>query len=337
MKTLMALLSLVAILATCTWASAAPVVFPQIGGYVAVDLHQTTMPMEAWSSATSVNDWGEIVLQSMSTSYVTWMGYGAQPFESPDGFSIYAERINNDGACVGTVMADDNSWWYGAVWNWMGECTVHESFKFLADINNNGIAVGLAESPSTVRVVDTNTGAWRDVSMGNHLGGFPMGINNMGVACGYAYTMTYCDPCVWMPDGRLVVLPRPTDVPDGGWANDVNDNNVVVGGVWTPSKRDQAVIWQNGVVRYLASLGGESRVDAINAANIAVGMATDTVSRQFPVVWRNNQIAKLPLLRGFRGGWAHDINRQGWIVGYCWDSGWNSHATLWIPIGPSRR
>jgi uncharacterized membrane protein len=306
---------------------------PPITGYIAIDLDPCLPPVSSnpGSWATGINSYGEIVLHNPNGTYVSWMGFGASQLETPSGTRVYAKRINSDGIAAGNI--DYGNQWYGAAWDWNNAISVQTPVKYLADINDRGYAVGTTEDGGA-RIINVYTGAWRQVSP-RYTGSFPTGINNNNVVCGSILAGNTNSPCVWTPDGRCTLLPRPAGITMGGWATDINDNNVVVGGCGPFNGGYRAVAWQNGVVRVLPTLGSECRAEAINNAGQAVGYSSDGL-RQYPVVWNGtNRITKLPLLQGSNGGYAYDINNQGWIVGLCSKYG-VAHATLWIPLSGRR-
>ncbi len=98
-------------------------------------------------------------------------------------------------------------------------------------------------------------------------------------------------------------------------------------------------LWQNGVMRPLATLGGyNGAANMINNQGEAVGIA-ETAKKdpncaapqvlQFePVIWKKGQAQKLPTVHGDPDGAAFGINDQGQVVGASGDCATFSMGTL---------
>ena len=120
-------------------------------------------------------------------------------------------------------------------------------------------------------------------------------------------------------------------------ATDINDIGQVVGGseVGLPGT-SHAVLWENGAIIELGTLGGNrSHATAINNKGQIVGWST-TVDNAEPhaFLWEGGVMIDLGTLGGSFSG-ARDINESGQIVGYSYLPGDAAvHATMWI-IGPS--
>lgn len=79
---------------------------------------------------------------------------------------------------------------------------------------------------------------------------------------------------------------------------------------------DQAVIWQNGQMTYLDTLGGPSgSANDINNYGEIIGHLYDPQGQCHSVLWRNDEIVDLGNLEGFRI-YPKAINNQHQIVGF---------------------
>lgn len=118
---------------------------------------------------------------------------------------------------------------------------------------------------------------------------------------------------------------------DGAWAHAINPAGQVAGGCRT-SESVHAVLWQDGVMTDLGTLGGgPSLAIGINAGGQVVGWSGtigDLYTHAF--LWEKGVMTDLGALE--EGGWseAHAINSAGQVVGVASTSvEWSSHAVLW--------
>jgi probable HAF family extracellular repeat protein len=121
-------------------------------------------------------------------------------------------------------------------------------------------------------------------------------------------------------------------------ALDVNDVGQVVG--WSDtdlsgSNNSHAVLWENGTVVDLGTLGGSrSQATGINSKGQVVGWSTTNDAETHAFLWENGVMIDLGTLGG-SSSQAQDINEVGQIVGFSSLAGDAVvHATMWI-IGPS--
>ena len=117
--------------------------------------------------------------------------------------------------------------------------------------------------------------------------------------------------------------------------NSINDSAQIVGSGQLPvppgfvfDHATQAVIWENGIMNKLPTLGSEfhpSSANDINNLGQIVGSYGDRA-----VIWENGQIDALPMIPLFDGrAVATDINEHGLIVEISTNGHDGSHGTLW--------
>jgi len=179
-----------------------------------------------------------------------------------------------------------------------------------------------------------------------------LGINNRGQAVGMAEQNTQDPNCIlpqvldiqaviWGPKtGEIQILPPlPGDI--SAWGIGINDAGQVVGlsgnclspnfnapGAPTPQ---HAVIWQNGTVTNIGTLGGSYIFPwAINSKGQVTGQASppgDTTLHSF--LWRNGVMTDLGEIPGDFGSIAFGLNDAGQVVGGSCDQNFNCRAFLW--------
>jgi len=89
----------------------------------------------------------------------------------------------------------------------------------------------------------------------------------------------------------------------------INARGQVVG--WADRGLAEAFLWENGVMRGLGSLGGESEALAINNAVQIVGESGGRAT-----FWENGVMRDLGSLEGYPASGAWDINQAGVVVGF---------------------
>ncbi|MGW5412851.1 hypothetical protein [Actinomadura geliboluensis] len=124
---------------------------------------------------------------------------------------------------------------------------------------------------------------------------------------------------VWDADGTMHRLPGLGGVSYGteSQAAAINEGGQVVGTAVTKSGANRAVIWENGTVRDLGTLGGGypgTRALGVNDQGTVVGDSQKLTGYMHAVSWSDGKITDLGTLGGpasFAGG----INNRGQIVG----------------------
>jgi probable HAF family extracellular repeat protein len=177
------------------------------------------------------------------------------------------------------------------------------------------------------------------------------GDNNLGQAVGLAETATVaptgvCSPpqvleinaVVWGPSGKVQQQLYPLEGDYLSAAFGINDNGDVVGcsgtcGIPnTPALCLHAVLWRNGRVINLPSLGGAINnypVVINNAGQIAGISDPSGDATTYAVLWQNGTITSLGALPGDALSVTQDMNAKGQVVGLSCDVNFNCRAFLW--------
>jgi probable HAF family extracellular repeat protein len=169
-------------------------------------------------------------------------------------------------------------------------------------------------------------------------------INNAGQVVGAAETRVHDETCaapqvlqtlptVW--EGLLGARALPTfpGDPDGA-AIANNDNGQVTGfsGNCSSNPYAHALLWQNGRLFHLPSLGGEMNNNGqdINSAGVVAGFSDLTGDATgHAVIWRNGKVRDLGTLLGDVSSSANGINDLDQVVGDSCDSEGDCAAFLW--------
>jgi probable HAF family extracellular repeat protein len=175
-----------------------------------------------------------------------------------------------------------------------------------------------------------------------------LGANNQGQVVGTAENSIEDPSCIapqvldweaviWGPkQGQIQELsPFPGD--PVGAALAINDSGQVVGGSGicespSPAPFVHALLWQNGSVTDLGSLGGalNNLAYAINNRGQVVG-GSDVMGdiTQHAFLWQNGVMTDLGTLPGDFSSFAFGINNAGQVVGQSCDASGNCRAFLW--------
>ncbi|MCD4681765.1 MAG: DUF3466 family protein, partial [Bacteroidales bacterium] len=221
-----------------------------------------------------------------------------------------------------------------------------------ADINDAGIVVGHSDSKGLIN----GAFVWEDNQV-NALGTLPsgqwsyaFGINETGTIVGKSNLISgstsYYHAVQW-ENGYMIdlgTIENQTDYIHSSQANAINDNGVVAGfSFGTPDGSDwgvYAVVWEDGSIKNLSTLGNGSQANDINNAGQIVGSISYLVdggggtSYNHAGLWENGSIIDLGTLQdGIRSN-AFGINEKGQIVGKSTMtsslSDQSYHAILWI-------
>jgi probable HAF family extracellular repeat protein len=178
--------------------------------------------------------------------------------------------------------------------------------------------------------------------------GAAWGANDRGQVVGLAETDTVDPNCVapqildveavlWTPiNNRIQELP-PYPGDSVGAAVGINDSGQAVGatgscGPVSPALGAHAVLWENGQVKNLGSLGGalSNVAYAINNRGQVVGLSDlsgDTTAHAF--LWQNGTMTDLGTLPGDFFSAAFSINNKAQVAGESCDVNFDCRAFLW--------
>ncbi|NOG55325.1 MAG: DUF3466 family protein [Planctomycetes bacterium] len=159
-------------------------------------------------------------------------------------------------------------------------------------------------------------------------------INEQSVCGGYVDFETQSNwPGIWTWEQGLNQLPLGDA--KGGSANDINNNNQIVGYYWPETPYvGRAYLYEQGVLTDLGTFGGDrSSARAISDSGVVVGSALDAdgYGHWLPFAYEGGVMRELdtPIKRGG----AHDVNNQGIVVGYSYPNEYRQRACLWTPDG----
>jgi probable HAF family extracellular repeat protein len=167
-------------------------------------------------------------------------------------------------------------------------------------------------------------------------------LNDRGQVVGWVYTLSYSGSYsgireehafLWR-DGRTTYL---TNLPGGrqSAAYGINELGQVVGWGETKTADLHAVLWQDGRIRDLGTLGGKwSTALAINERGQVVGWSETKTGERHAFLWEDGRMRDLGTLNGqrWRGSEARAINDRGQIVGISYSGTSESgtvHAFFW--------
>jgi probable HAF family extracellular repeat protein len=128
----------------------------------------------------------------------------------------------------------------------------------------------------------------------------------------------------------------------GSFAFDINNRGQVVGTSDTASGESRAVLWEDGDIANLGTLGGNDSVAwGVNNRGQVVGESTTASDRFHAFFWEDGEMVDLGTLAHggrFNFSRANSINDRGQIVGRSTTaSGTDSHAVLWTKRGLHQR
>jgi probable HAF family extracellular repeat protein len=117
-------------------------------------------------------------------------------------------------------------------------------------------------------------------------------------------------------------------------AADINDHGQVVGSVRTSAIQDLAILWENGAMQVLPTLGGAHRfATGINNLGHVVGASQNASGQWRIALWKDGTVQDLGTLGGTPinafNNHATDINDKGQVVGVSTTSSGHAHAFLW--------
>ena len=113
-------------------------------------------------------------------------------------------------------------------------------------------------------------------------------------------------------------------------AADINDRGQIVGGSADASGHGHAVLWQNGKIIDLGTLGGrDSGASAINERGQVIGTSlTAKPAHTHAFIWQGGKMTDLGTLGG-KSSRPRALNERGQVVGESYTASGDVHAFLW--------
>jgi uncharacterized membrane protein len=273
--------------------------------------------------AQSVNNRGEVTGWKYSSNPIpghvafVWRNGELQELGIPAGeFASSGFGISNNGIIAGDTNQRPAIWRDGA---W----TVIPLYGTLNDVNERGTAVGGMRFPGKF---DSSAAMYRDgvvTDLGTIPGGngysFAWAVNNSGVIVGSASLPSPPFSGIWTFRGFVYENGAMRDIGTLGgnssYLYDVNNSGTAVGASELPGGRLVATIYQNGVLRPLANIPGNSAARAINERGDVIGS-----SDAGGWLYSDGQVtmlAQIPEVRaaGYTQLSPLAINDRGWITG----------------------
>ncbi len=200
-------------------------------------------------------------------------------------------------------------------------------------INDKGQIVGLSgDAFPNSRAVLWELGKVHDLGvLPGDTGGWAWNLNNRGQVVGISMLATpdalIFHAALW-EQGHVFPLP---ELQEGTFhmAISINDRGQIVGTSGPDDTHRPAVIWENGTVRSLGTLGGDMGFgNCINSQGQAVGFTTTVDGALRAFLWENDVMTDIS---GGVESWATFINNRGQIVGARNPSGFplEQYAVIW--------
>jgi probable HAF family extracellular repeat protein len=330
--------------------STAPV-FPQ--EYTITDLG--TLPGGDFSEAYAVNDSGQVVGQSATSSGYHAFSYSAGTMTDlgalTGGGVSEAYGVNNSGEVVGAASVSGgltHAFLYtaGAMVDLNSLIPPGSGWVLVwaQGINDNGQIVGQGFTPSgethaflysagTMTDLGALTGTGVSKAFAVNDGGEVVGYS--GISSGAFHAFSYSAGT--MTDlGTLGTLPSGTY----SYANAVNNSGEVVGYSGASSGAFHAFSYSPGTMTDLGTLtgGSGSQANGVNDSGEMVGMSTDISDSERAFIDNGSAMVdlntRIPTGSGWVLEWATGINDNGQIVGYGFDPSGRTVAFLLTPTVP---
>jgi probable HAF family extracellular repeat protein len=202
-------------------------------------------------------------------------------------------------------------------------------------INNQGQVSGISGDPITG---GTHAFLWTDPTMVplSPLTGYTYSeairLNDAGDAVGDSFSITNGSfptrATLWQAGAPIDLGVLPTDT--NSVAVDINSTGSIVGQSSNDFFEFHAVLWKDGQMTRLGTLGGaSSEAEAINDVGQIVGSASTIFGYPHPFLWQDGSMTDLGTVPGDLFSGAIGINDAGQVVGYGFNATLAAHAFIW--------
>jgi len=277
---------------------------------------------EAWTSDGA---------DSRGSAAAIWSGGSGRTIEPPWSFTSGAVAVSASGEVAWNHYGYEST--YGYLWR--NDVLKPLAIGFngspgewhAADMNSHGQIVGIMPTHAWGDQRIFHASLWEADSVHDLgvLGEFsncdftncsratPTDINENGQVVGTSSDALGKDHFVLWENGTIRDLGLlPTDL---WWGVPVLIND---GGLIAASADGQAFFWRDGSRRSMGTLGGRTRVVAMNEAGVVVGTSMTLSGEQHVFIWTES-LGMVDLGTGphaFTAGWAVGINSRGDVIGY---------------------
>ncbi|GAB4535140.1 MAG: hypothetical protein Tsb0014_21870 [Pleurocapsa sp.] len=277
---------------------------------------KTTQSASLTAENSSSSSTGLSLLSSASTSSLSLNSNSAE-IELPVNFVPTIKNSNGDFV----VKTDDNRLFL--VTDFVSEEQPFSSQQIeldqVADINNNGQAVGFNVSNEETIAAIWDNGTVTPISINNQSAATAINdagqiiinsVNDEGLAQAYLYELENNNFV------SITNLDSETSTENGAYVVDINNNGDVLGYGLTPEGNLEAFIWKDNSLEFLGTLGGVLSIPiAINDAGDVIGISETSTSEQLTgFIYKDGTINNLDAGQGFIT-LPQAFNENGEVVG----------------------